>query len=198
MPSLLGGGFCFRLEEGHIGRHEIVVKTELVIESVYILIDQRLEIDEQDCKASVPEIDLFGVLRLSRLFNLFVQRVESDDVAEQILQPCCKNVTKGIKLALLLDEPAEGLKTRLETGARRGSQRETDPLCCVENVVLCRRLQGDFLVLPLHVSSVIDQDRLLEVLGASRGAGQRLLGFKSLQEGIPVVEVHLSIGVVLS
>ena len=73
-----------------------------------------LEVDKECCEAAIPVENLFLVVSLLSFFDLLVERVESDDVTEQILKPSCKDVAERIELTLLGQEPAEALQARLE------------------------------------------------------------------------------------
>lgn len=89
--------------------------------------------------------------------------------------------------------PGITLQARLEAVEGRGSQREADPLRCVENILLARRVGSDLLILPIHVSRVVDQNGLFEVLGAFIGAWECLLRLESSQEGVRHVEIPLGV-----
>ena len=59
--------------------------TPLIIMDLIVL--NWIEVDEECCESAIPVENLAVVLRLLSLFNLFVERVEGDDVAEQVLKP---------------------------------------------------------------------------------------------------------------
>ena len=57
-----------------------------------------LEVDKECCEAAIPVKNLFLVISLLSFFDLFVERVKGDDVAEQVLEPSLEHVTKVIEL----------------------------------------------------------------------------------------------------
>ena len=60
-----------------------------------------LEVDKECCEAAIPVENLFLVISLLSFFDLLVERVEGDDVAEQVLEPSLEHVTKVIELGRL-------------------------------------------------------------------------------------------------
>lgn len=60
-------------EHRHISRHKTVIKAELVIQCVDVILHERLEVNEEDGEASVPEVDLFGIFGLGGFLNFLVQ-----------------------------------------------------------------------------------------------------------------------------
>ena len=60
-----------------------------------------IEVDKECCEAAIPVENLFLVVSLLSFFDLLVERVESDDVAEQVLKPSLEYVTKVVELGRL-------------------------------------------------------------------------------------------------
>ena len=60
-----------------------------------------LEVDKECCEAAIPVENLLLVVSLLSFFDLLVERVEGDDVAEQVLKPGLEYVTKVIELCRL-------------------------------------------------------------------------------------------------
>ena len=60
-----------------------------------------LEVDKECCEAAIPVENLFLVVSLLSFFDLLVERVEGDDVAEQVLKPGLEYVTKVVELCRL-------------------------------------------------------------------------------------------------
>ena len=65
-----------------------------------IILD-RLKVDEQSGKATIPVVLLAIVVLLVGDFDLVFQLVESDDIAEQVLEPGSEHITPAIELRLL-------------------------------------------------------------------------------------------------
>ena len=67
----------------------------------FIIVFNWIEVDEESCKAAIPVKNLFLIVSLLSFFDLLVERVEGDDVAEQVLEPSLEYVTKVIELGRL-------------------------------------------------------------------------------------------------
>jgi hypothetical protein len=68
---------------------------------MHLIVFNWLEVDKECCEAAIPIENLFLVISLLSFFDLFVKRVEGDDVAEQVLEPSLEHVTKVIELGRL-------------------------------------------------------------------------------------------------
>ena len=60
-----------------------------------------IEVDKECCEAAIPVENLFLIVSLLSFFDLLVERVEGDDVAEQVLEPSLEYVTKVVELGML-------------------------------------------------------------------------------------------------
>lgn len=81
-----------------IGEEEVIVELVEIIEGVVL---DGFENEEEVGEATVPVVGLTPVLGLVSLFNLLVERVQSDDVAEQVLEPGCEDIAPAIELLAL-------------------------------------------------------------------------------------------------
>ena len=66
-----------------------------------LIVLNRIEVDKECCEAAIPINNLALIIRLLSFFDLFVERVESDYVSEQVLKPGLEHVTEVVKLARL-------------------------------------------------------------------------------------------------
>ena len=67
----------------------------------FIIVFNWIKVDEESCKAAIPVENFFLVVCFLSFFDLLVERVEGDYVAEQVLKPGLEHVTKVVKLAIL-------------------------------------------------------------------------------------------------
>ena len=186
------------LEKWHIGRHKvIIIKAEFIIKWVEVLLNKRLEVNEENGEPTIPEENLSLVFCLSGFFDLLVQLIESDDISEQVLKPSSKNVTKRVELVPLKQLPWIAFQACLEAVQWGWGQVEANPLCCVKDAIFGGCVLGYLFILPSHVRGVVDKDALFEIFGALCGTWQRFLGLESCKECIRVVKVHLCISVVI-
>mmetsp|Transcript_47370 Transcript_47370/g.62681 ORF Transcript_47370/g.62681 Transcript_47370/m.62681 type:complete len:104 (+) Transcript_47370:799-1110(+) len=74
----------------------------LILESVLL---NRLEVNKERPEATIPVVHLARILRLFRLFDFVVQLLESDYIAEQILEPGCEDVSPCIELLVFAQSP---------------------------------------------------------------------------------------------
>ena len=84
------------------GRLQVGEKKNGVEFSIFVVLERiglnRLEVDEQGDEAAVPICDLTLVASFFRLFNLLIELVEGDDVAEEVLEPGREEITKVVEL----------------------------------------------------------------------------------------------------
>jgi len=84
------------------GGHYSISAEELIVVKVIKVFDvvcfDGIEVDEESGEATVPVVDLKPVLSLVGLINLFVERVERNDLTEEVLQPGGKYVAFGLEL----------------------------------------------------------------------------------------------------
>ena len=74
-----------------LSKEDVFVK--VTVEIGITLLDW-FKVDEKDGESAVPEVNLTLVFSLLGLFDLFVDGVEGDHVAEQVLKPGLKNGAK--------------------------------------------------------------------------------------------------------
>jgi len=146
-----------------------------IISLHFIILFNWIEVDEECCEAAIPVENLALVVSLLSFFDLLVERVEGDYVAEQVLKPCLEHVTKVVKLASLQQEPAVNFKSAHGAETRRWSQIIADPIRRVENVILVGHICGVLFIFPVLASLINVQNGLFEVLCAIHSAGEDLV-----------------------
>ena len=71
----------------------------------------RIEVDKECCEAAIPVNNFAIIFSLLSFFDLLVERVEGDYVAEQVLKPGLEHFTEVVELASLKQEPTVDLKS---------------------------------------------------------------------------------------